>query len=289
MDVSIEAAFKNFLESDFKKLKKYKKAVLGQKETESLHQMRVSLRRMRSVFFTFRSVIPKNITKDIDNKIATLASYCNRARDIDVYIETYLKKETLSSTELLLYKIVVHYREKEYKKIQKYLKSHKYKKFIKELEKWIQTKKWRKKLKKKELSALEEDIVPFAEIFLKNYTNEILLYGSAIGTVLEDEQAHKLRIKLKKLRYVTDLFSSYLQKKDTLRETLKELQDILGKLHDIYVVKELHKVFLQSQKDKKLFAYTKKLEADNMNRKKKLKEAFFLTWKQFREIAQQVD
>lgn len=289
MDVSIESAFKNFLEIDFKKIQKYKKAVLVKKETEPLHQMRVSLRRMRSVLFTFQSVIPKKITKKIDIKIATVASYCNRARDIDVYIETYLKKETLSSTELLLYKIVVHYREKEYKKIQKYLKSHKYKKLIRKLRRWIETKKWRKKLKKNELSALKENIIPFAENFLKSYTNEIILYGSTIGTVLEDEQAHKLRIKLKKLRYATDLFSSYLQKKDTLRNTLKELQDILGKLHDIYVTKELHKVFLQSQKDKKLFTCIKQLEAENMKRKKKLKEAFFLKWQEFREIAQQVD
>ncbi|MEN4045314.1 CHAD domain-containing protein [Sulfurimonas sp. NWX367] len=289
MDVSIESAFKNFLEIDFKKIQKYKKAVLAKKETEPLHQMRVSLRRMRSVLFTFQSVIPKKITKKIDIKIATVASYCNRARDIDVYMETYLKKETLSSTESLLYKIVVHYREKEYKKIQKYLKSHKYKKLIRELRRWIQTKKWRKKLKKKELSALEKNIIPFAENFLKSYTNEIILYGSATGSVLEDEQAHKLRIKLKKLRYATDLFSAYLQKKDTLTNTLKELQDILGKLHDIYVTKELHKVFLQSQKNKKLFTFIKQLEAENTKRKKKLKEAFFLKWKEFRKIAQQVD
>jgi len=286
MHVSIESAFKNFLESDCKKIQKYKKMVLASKDTEALHKIRVSSRRMRAVLFAFQSIIPKKITKNIDSKIATLASYCDRARDIDVYIQTYLIKEQLSPTELLFYKIVVYDREKEYKKIQKYLKSHKFKTFMTELEDWIQTKQWRKKLKKKQLSALERNITPFAENFLKNYTDEILLYGSTIATVLEDKQAHKLRIKLKKLRYATDLFASYLQEKDTLRKTLKELQDILGKLHDIYVVKELHRIFLQFQTDKELIAYTEKIEADNMNRKKELKEAFFLKWKQFKEIAQ---
>jgi len=289
MHVSIESAFKNFLETDCKKIKKQRKIVLASKESKALHQMRVSLRRIRSVFFTFQSLIPKKVTKDIETKIAMLASYCDKARDIDVYIETYLNKETLASTEKSLYKIALYNREKEYKKIQNYLKSHKYKKFITEFEEWIQTKKWRKEIKKKKLSALEGDITPFAENFLKNYTNEILLYGSTIMTELEDKQAHKLRIKLKKLRYATDLFAPYLQKKDTPRKTLKVLQDTLGKLHDMYVVKELHKVFLQSQTDEKLVAYTQKIEADNEKRKKELQEAFFREWKDFKEIAQSVD
>ena len=169
------------------------------------------------------------------------------------------------------------------------MKSHKYKKFITEFEEWVQTKKWRKELKKKQLSALQEDITPFAGNFLKNYTNELLAYGSTIMTELEDKQAHKLRIKLKKLRYATDLFAPYLQKEHTPRKKLKALQDTLGKLHDMYVVKELHKLFLQSQTDEELFAYTQKIEADNEKRKKELQEAFFREWKDFKEIAQSVD
>jgi len=286
MYVSIESAFKNFLENDCKKIQKQKKIVLASKDTEALHQIRVSLRRMRSVLFTFQSVIPKKAIKNLDTKIAATASFFDKARDIDVYIQNYLKKETLSPTESLLYKIAVYYREEEYKKIQKYLKSYKYKKFITALQEWIETKKWRKELKKKQLSALENEITPFARNFLKNYTDEIISYGSTVGTALQDLQAHKLRIKLKKLRYATDLFAPYLKKKNSLRKTLKKLQDILGKIHDIYVVKELHKIFLQSQTDEKLIAYTQKIEADNMNRRKELEEAFFLTWKEFKEIAQ---
>ena len=93
MHISIESAFKNFLETDCKKTKKQRKMVLASKDSEALHQMRVSLRRIRSVFFTFQSLIPKKVTKDIDNKIAMLASFCDKARDIDVYIETYLQKK----------------------------------------------------------------------------------------------------------------------------------------------------------------------------------------------------
>ncbi|ADN09020.1 CHAD domain-containing protein [Sulfurimonas autotrophica] len=289
MHATIEATFREFLEIDLKKVKKYEKAVLASKDTDALHQMRVSLRRMRSVFFTFQSVIPKKITKNIYANISTVASCYDKARDIDVYIETYLNKDALTSTELLLYNIALKCREKEYRKIKKYLESKKYKKFKKELKKWIKTKQWRKKLTKKQLSVLEENIIPFAANFLKSYQNDICLYGSAIGPVLEDEQAHKLRIKLKKLRYATELFTPYFQNRlDNLKKILKELQDILGQLHDIYITKKLHKIFLHFQQDKKLYAYIKKVELVNTYKKEKLKEAFFLKWKLFTKIVQSV-
>ncbi len=287
MHSSIEATFREFLKIDLKKVKKYEKAVLASRDADALHQMRVSLRRMRSVLFTFQSVIPKKITKNIYTHISTVASCCDKARDIDVYIETYLNKDTLTSTELLLYNIALKCREKEYKKITKYLKSEKYKKFKKKFKKWIKTKKWRKKLTEKQLSVLEENIMPFAVNFLKSYQNDIYLYGSTIGSVLEDEQAHKLRIKLKKLRYATDLFAPYFQNRlGNLKKILKELQDILGQLHDIYITKELHKVFLHFQQDKKLYAYIKKVEFFSTYKKEKLKEVFFLKWKLFTKIVQ---
>jgi len=285
--MSIENTFRTLLDNDVKKLIQHEKAVLSLQDTEALHQMRVSLRRMRSVLFIFSSIIPKKITKKMYMNLSIFASSFDKARDIDVYIGTHLNKNELTSAERFLYKIVSKYKEKEYKKIKKILQSRKYKKFKKELKKWIKTKKWRKKLSKKELFLFKKNITPFATHFLNSYKNEIILYASGVGQTLGNEQAHKLRIKLKKLRYATDFFSAFFKNKlDDLQKILKELQDILGEIHDIYIAKELHKIFLHVKKSKKIYALIQKIELENTHKKEKLQEAFFIKWKLFIKIAQ---
>ena len=113
----IEEFFEKILINDLKKLKKYESLVLKSKNMEALHQMRVLLRRIRSLFSIFQLVIPKTTTHHFYIEIAKFASYLDRARDIDVYIGKYFYKTELTPLELLMYKIVAKYRKAEYKKI----------------------------------------------------------------------------------------------------------------------------------------------------------------------------
>ncbi len=252
--------------------------------------MRISLRRMRCVLFIFKSLIPKKITKKFYANLSMFASHFDKARDIDVYIETYLHKEKLTSSELLLYEIVTNDRIKEYKRIKKILASKKFRKFRKKFQQWVKKKKWRKKLHKKELLFVKKNIIPFAKNFLNTYQNEIIAHASDLEYPLADKEAHTLRIKLKNLRYATDLFSPYFGNKlHNLRKVLKKLQDILGELHDIYVTKELHKIFLHTNKNKKLFAVIQKIELENTSQKEKLQEAFYKQWKLFIKSARAID
>jgi len=284
MHTTVEATFKKFLKTDLHKIKRYESTIILSNDTEALHQMRVSIRRMRSVIFIFKTAITTKTAKDIYTSLSDIASYFDRARDIDVYIETFLKKEQLTPIELQIYKIATKQRKDEYKKIKRFLRSKKYMKIMKKFKLWLKDRGYRIGLTKEQLCILKEEVTRYALNRLQKYNAKIVSQGNILENNWEDEQAHRLRIKLKKMRYAVELFTPYFKKElEYFKKILKELQDILGIIHDIYVIRELHKAFLHSNKHKELKDYTKKIEMYGITKKEKLKEEFFLKWALYKQ------
>jgi CHAD domain-containing protein len=281
---NVEKTFVTFIKYDLRKLKKHKQSV-NFDDIETLHQIRVSLRRIRSTLSLFQTLLPKKSVKHFLSLLKEITSSLNRGRDIDVYISKYFNKSELTDTEISLYKIISKQRKKEYKKINRLLQSKKYKKMLKYIDKWIKNKQWREEASPEKLKKLDENITPFAKEILQDYFENIRKQEILIRDSFDDEEAHKLRIKLKKFRYATDFFTDIFP--ETLRLVnikLRELQDILGELHDIYETKELHKIFLENKTDQKLYDYTRQIEQQENIRREELKSAFYLKWQEFLDI-----
>ncbi|HKN51559.1 MAG TPA: CHAD domain-containing protein, partial [Amycolatopsis sp.] len=69
---------------------------------DSVHQMRVSARKLRSALRTFRSVVPKTETAEIAAELKWLGSRLARARDVEVTQERLAKQLDAVPAELLL-------------------------------------------------------------------------------------------------------------------------------------------------------------------------------------------
>jgi len=81
----------------------------------------------------------------------------------------------------------------------------------------------------------------FANLVLDDHHCKVLGTGKDIRR-MDDEGLHRLRIECKKLRYATEFFMPlYGTKMATFSKKLKQLQDVLGILHDCYVMGGLQK------------------------------------------------
>ncbi|MCP4408923.1 MAG: CHAD domain-containing protein, partial [Gammaproteobacteria bacterium] len=103
----------------------------------------------------------------------------------------------------------------------------------------ISNKKWNDGLSRKGRKAVKRNIVPFAVASLNKLERRVRKAGAKINS-LSDDQLHRLRIQCKKLRYASEFFTPLFGKKKMTAyiNRLKDLQDMLGMMHDIAVIEE---------------------------------------------------
>jgi CHAD domain-containing protein len=283
---TIEDVLKIILFTDFMLLKKAELIAQKMEDSEGVHQMRVSLRKMRSLLTVFKSILPKKVSYFLSDEMRYAGLKLDKARDFDVYIQENFDKTELSYIEKSMFKLAQKNKNKEYKKVTKLIKSKRYKNFQKSLYKWIQSKDWRNTLSKNEQKAFGENIMPFAIDVIKTYQNKLNYFGTDIDK-LDDETLHKLRILCKKLRYSTEFFASLFGDNMTnFTNSLKKIQDILGLLHDISVMKELHRILLKRQSKRELFEFAHQLEKKQKQKGEELKKMLLIEWKTFTQINQ---
>ena len=75
---------------------------------------------------------------------------------------------------------------------------------------------------------------------MRAYHDKVRKLGKKIGK-LDTAEFHRLRIRIKKLRYATEFFGSVWPNRRTNRylSALKDLQQVLGALHDATVAEKL--------------------------------------------------
>jgi len=117
---------------------------------------------------------------------------------------------------------------------------------------------------------------------LENHRSTILGYGTKIEQ-LDSDTLHRLRIECKKLRYATEFFAPlYGGQMKAFTGHLKNLQDLLGALHDTAVMKGIQEELLKKKKkDKKLASFTRKLEHQRQEEAQKILKNLSDLWRTF--------
>jgi len=283
---TIEEVFEIILYTNLLLLKKFEPIAMNAVNSEGVHQMRVSLRKMRSLLLIIKLILPKKAVYFLVEDMQYAGIELDRARDLDVYIEEYFQKKEFSGVKKSMYKFAKKHQKEEYKKVEKLIKSKRFKKFHKSIAHWISSRGWRDTVTAQEQEELQENIIPFAKKVIELYQKKLITLGTDIDS-LDDESLHKLRIACKKLRYTTDFFAPLFDAKMSLfADNLKKLQDILGILHDKSVVEELHKSLLQGQKNKKLHKFARKLENQQKDKSIGIKKLLKMEWETFIQIKQ---
>jgi len=280
---SVEEVFQQIIWADLVRINDWAPVALAGKDTEGVHQMRVGLRRMRSALTLFRSAIPRRVTKKLAGEMRWAALQLDRARDLDVYIADNLssKHGDKDKGKMRLRKVAVKRKREVAKQVRNFIRGERFSALNKRLAHWLKTKGWRRGLSKKDRKALYCKIPPFAAWVLEGHRAEVLKAGAKIQK-MDDETLHELRIDCKKLRYASEFLAPlYADAMPRFTRHLKQLQDVLGLLHDCMVMDGLQNDLLQGKQAKKLEGVARRLMTQRKKSALDLKEVLFQSWDNF--------
>jgi len=209
----------NYLFSQWNIFCDLRRQVLRQFDTDSIHDLRVTSRRLRSILVLFTPFIAGKTVKNATVNIKKLTSELGHIRNIDEAILYFAECSGISSKLGIV-------REQEMKVASDLLKSFP----VRDMDRLL-------RITVEELTRLAPDdqiiLSYLSETSLKRYQS---VYESLLPAIYPEnvEARHALRIAIKKWRYHLEAVG-YICQHDysTTIENLKEYQTLLGKLNDL--------------------------------------------------------
>jgi CHAD domain-containing protein len=218
------------------KLNTLRDGVINNLSTESLHDFRITIRKIRCLLAEMDGILPEPGLTENKDDFRKMMDKTGLLRDLEVCIQMLEEnkgKKIFANGELEAVLAHVHLNEnKERKFFINYLKSEDFK---------VQRKQWKNYLDKinNVEHALERSKSPIrlvsTESICLRYLKTVRQAIKVSGKKNTMEKIHELRKSGKKLRYLIDLFSDLYPEK-TVKRTMKELkkfQDCLGRLQDL--------------------------------------------------------
>jgi inorganic triphosphatase YgiF len=233
--LNIDQAFVEIFENCLSHIQANQSGVASSEDIDSLHQMRVGLRRLKSALKMFNTVIqlPDVLRADLD----WLGDELGEARDWDVLASSTLPK--IDGDDLAIEKIRAAAAEKSKVKHQAAsaaLNSTRYARFLLRMLQWIGTRAWRSSSSHKKDKNLNQGLKRFSTKLLGSDRRRLSKRGNALEDS-DSQKRHQVRIAAKKVRYDTEFFQSLYPQKETkiYIKALSKVQDELGWLNDIAV------------------------------------------------------
>ena len=236
---SIYVAARKILLAEFPLLLDCEEGCLIGKDAESIHHMRVSCRRIRSTIDLLSPYYDQKKVLEVRTGIQRLGKYLGMVRDLDVFImalDTYFRVEHKGKDRFeLIVKQLYKYRGVQQKKLRKYFSDKEYRKTLKGI-RFYGRKPVEKQKRKKITPIAVRHVLPFILhrqlAFVRGF-DDYIETGNA-------EVLHRLRIEVKRLRYILTQFSSVLGRSASpfVRE-LKLMQDNLGSLNDVDTARKI--------------------------------------------------
>ena len=199
---------------------------------EAVHDIRVAIRRLRSVLRDFASVVDKRPLAELTKALKKLAGALGRVRDIDVMIEELESLEIPSEGKidegvLLIIDELKERRGREVRSLQNSVTGE----FILELRTRF-TASIDSALRQRRLFE-HESVRDEGSRTIENCLDEFLKLSDAFYRPSATKRLHRLRIAGKHLRYAIELFEP--QFGDTIKpfaDGMKKMQSHLGEIHD---------------------------------------------------------
>ena len=213
---------------------------------EALHQMRIGLRRLRAAVSVFSETVADAEVAAIKRELNWVGSLLGNARDIDVMIGKVLhplkKKHRDEPGISALLAQSEKRRAHAYRAAATAVGSARYRKVLLATAAWIEAGAWSTTGHKAAMVLREQPIELFALDELARRHEKVRKLGKHLDA-LDVLGRHKFRIRIKKLRYATAFFSGLIKGKRNRKscnvalDSLKRLQDALGKLNDTAMLK----------------------------------------------------
>ncbi len=237
--IPLDDAFAIILRSCLHHLLEAMPAAEDGSDPEGIHQLRVSLRRLRSAFDLMRSAGSLSKLEALRAEAGWLARNLSAARDWDIFQTGTLPTIAKNCPSVTGFDALEHVAEENrtaaYATARRALADRRCARFVIELGGWIEARGWRSDVSPESLGHLAEPAINFAGRMLSERHAKALKRGRHFKS-LSTEERHRLRLAVKKLRYAVDfLLPMYGQRKSTRRyfERLADLQEELGAYNDM--------------------------------------------------------
>jgi CHAD domain-containing protein len=231
---SLEAVGRHMVRRHLRKLRQHEPALRAEGDAESVHDMRVATRRLRTALRILEEapVFSPRPLKKMRRDLHALALSLGEVRDLDVFlerVEQYADEQPdlRPDFDVLLQRLRSR-RVRAFRRLMERLARGKYGKMLGALERFTEA---------------HDGLRPGAMLLVRHFAGsaiwrryEALLSYETVLPEAQPETLHQVRIACKRLRYVLELFEGELGKgARPLISQLVKLQDHLGALQDCVV------------------------------------------------------
>ncbi len=204
-------------------------------DIEHVHRMRVASRRLRNGLSLFKNCLPGKKRTAWMDEIRKITGALGKARDLDIQIEALnqacqrpLDDESRPGYNRLLLRLKQR-RSKAQKKVDKTVKKLQSETILKPMRKHLE----------KMIAGSENVYLYTPSLYQRAFTTihqrleDFLSYQQHIWDPENIDQLHAMRIAGKHLRYTLEVFAPIYQNALDLHiRAMKEIQDLLGEIHD---------------------------------------------------------
>jgi inorganic triphosphatase YgiF len=238
-DLTAGAAFQTIARATLRQICGNAERLRRRASPEVIHQLRVGLRRLRSLNTTFGPVVADARLPALKAELEWLTLELDAARNLDVllrgdYRAALVQKEGAEGLKGLGARLRGA-RRIAYARAAAAVESERFRRLLLDLLIWIEAGPWTTSADHRKRR--ERPVAKFAREALDHRRRKIIRKGRDIEG-LEPDARHKLRIDAKKMRYAADVFAGLFHRPKRARafvDALKAVQDTLGELNDIVV------------------------------------------------------
>ena len=237
-------AFEVILRHNLAHLMRNERAAQEGSDPEGVHQVRVALRRLRSVLILFRPMLPQETSERLGGELRWLAGEMGPARDLDVFLGDLLRpvQEALPDDAglALLETRARAERGTAYERVRAAFATGRYTALLLEIGRLAESRIWQESLDEEATQLLARPAPMLAAELLQQRYRGARKRGRGFAK-LSTPDRHRVRIGVKKLRYAADCFRSLYDTEIVLpyMKRLSRLQDALGHLSDVETAERL--------------------------------------------------
>lgn len=213
-------------------------------DTEGIHQMRVGIRRLDSAMEVFRGAVEWPADQPLRAELTWLRRTLAPARDADVFtLETLPEiRRTIDANGAIedIAHTVEEFRQSRHDAVIAALRSDRFERMYDTLDRWIDSAAWRKPRDRRRQKKLEKPVAKLSRKALDRLEKKSWARGHNLKE-LSPAQRHKMRLRLKKLRYAGESLASLYDPDDARRylRGIKKVQDRLGAMNDAVTARSI--------------------------------------------------
>ncbi len=234
---SLRDAVRQALRHAYTQILKNYVPMMSQGDAEAVHQMRVGIRRLRSIMFAFKPVMNPAQSEPLMEEAKTLFARLGELRELDVFLADLLPRAFAALDDPVkrrLASIVQARRAALYDRLGDQLSSSEFSVFALKLGRWIESGEWQNLDSPLDRLWYVRPLRVYAQTRLMRLHRKMTKLG---GSKRKDDfkDWHELRIMTKKLRYTAEFFAVLFPAKqaDAYNRKLAMWQERLGELNDM--------------------------------------------------------